>query len=213
MSRRYRRTVTFKKSNKERVKSKYTSSMRIARRDLRKELEFANKQLNQLKGYTRIKSASALKLKANLKVSGIKITERGISMNIPEQLKASDIRAIRKAINNFRAAESSTVKGLRKEASRQRQHLEEIMGIKATSKLSDQDIYNLNKVWGSKDYENLRDILSSGEVENMITEAIENKTGKINFRKSIEDYLGTEVDSSIKKSIYKIYREYMANTI
>ena len=213
MSRRYRRTVTFKKSNRERVKSKYTTEMRIARKELRRELDFANKQLNQLKSYTRIKSASALKLKANLQVSGINITERGISLNIPEQLKASDIRAIRKAINNFRAAESSTVKGLRKEASRQRQHLEEIMGVKATSKLSDQDIYNLNKVWGSKDYENLRDILSSGEVENMITEAIENKTGKINFRRSIEEYLGTEVDASIKKSIYNIYREYMANTI
>ena len=213
MSRRYRRTVTFKKSNRERVKSKYTTEMRTARKELRRELDFANKQLNQLKGYTRIKSASALKLKANLQVSGIKITDKGISLNIPEQLKASDIRAIRKAINNFRAAESSTVKGLRREASRQRQHLEEIMGVKATSKLSDQDIYNLNKVWGSKDYENLRDILSSGEVENMITEAIENKTGKINFRRSIEEYLGTEVDDSIKKSIYKIYREYMANAI
>ena len=213
MSRRYRRTVTFKKSNRERVKSKYTTEMRTARKELRRELDFANKQLNQLKNYTRIKSASALKLKANLQVSGINITDKGISLNIPEQLKASDIRAIRKAINNFRAAESSTVKGLRKEASRQRQHLEEIMGVKATSKLSDQDIYNLNKVWGSKDYENLRDILSSGEVENMITEAIENKTGKINFRRSIEDYLGTEVDASIKKSIYNIYREYMANTI
>lgn len=213
MSRRYRRTVTFKKSNRERVKSKYSTEMRTARKELRRELDFANKQLNQLKSYTRIKSASALKLKANLQVSGINITDKGISLNIPEQLKASDIRAIRKAINNFRAAESSTVKGLRREASRQRQHLEEIMGVKATSKLSDQDIYNLNKVWGSKDYENLRDILSSGEVENMITEAIENKTGKINFRRSIEDYLGTEVDASIKKSIYNIYREYMANTI
>ena len=213
MSRRYRRTVKFKKSNRERVQSKYTSEMRSARRNLRKDLEVVNKQLKELNRYTRISSSSATKLRVNLRVSGIKISDRGISTNLPENLKASDIRAIRKAIQNFRASESSTVRGLRRESSRQRQHLEEIMGIKATNKLSDQDIYNLNKVWGSKDYENLRDILSSGEVENMITNAIADSTGKINFRKNIERYLGTEVDATIKKSIYNIYREYMKTII
>ena len=213
MSRRYRRTVTFKKSNRERVKSKYTSEMRVARKELRKELESANKQLRSLSSYTRIKSASALKLRVNLKISGINVTDKGISTNIPSTLKASDIRAIRKALNNFKASESSTIRGLKKEANRQREHLEQIMGVKATNKLSDQDIYNLNKVWGSKDYENLRDILSSGEVENMLTDAISNGTGKINFRKSIEDYLGQEVDASMKKSIYNIYREYLKSVV
>lgn len=213
MSRRYRRTVKFKKSNRERVQSKYTSEMRSARRTLRKDLDVVNKQLKELNRYTRISSSSATKLRVNLRVSGIKISDRGISSNLPENLKASDIRAIRKAIQNFRASESSTVRGLRKESARQRQHLEEIMGIKTTNKLSDQDIYNLNKVWGSKDYENLRDILSSGEVENMITNAIADSTGKINFRKNIEKYLGQEVDASIKKSIYNIYREYMKTII
>lgn len=210
MSRRYRRTVSFKRSNVERVRTKYTPQVRAARKELRTTLGDLSKEVSDLGRYSRLNSNASRLLKTRLSANGIKFTKSGFSMDIPENLKATQYKAIQKAINDFRASESSTVRGLKRQVARQREHLEQMIGdAKVVNKLSDKDIYNFNKIWGSKDYENLRDILGSDEIEQLMANTIKNKTGKINFRRELEKYIGYEVDPEMKKSIYNIYKEYI----
>lgn len=210
MSRRYRRTVSFKRSNVERVRTKYTPQVRAARKELRSTLGDLSKEVSDLSRYSRLNSNASRLLKSRLAANGIKFTKNGFSMDIPENLKTTQYKAINKAIMDFRSSESSTVRGLKRQVLRQREHLEQMFGdSKAVDKLTDKDIYNYNKVWGTKDYENIRDILGSDEIEQLMANGIKNKTGKINFRRELEKYIGYEVDPEVKKSIYNIYKEYI----
>ena len=204
MSRRYRRNYSFKRSNVERTRTTPESK-------IRKQLKAINRQVSDLEKFERLDSNSKNQLINRLRETGITYSKsKGFNLAIPKNLKPVQFKAVNKAIEMFKDSESSTVRGLKIQVARQREHLVEIFEDRAAvNKLSDEDIYNLNKVWGSPDYENLRDVLGSKDTETVILKAISEKTGKINFRRKIDKLMGQEVDKDLKKSIYNIYKEYI----
>ena len=204
MSRRYRRNYSFKRSNVERTRTTPESK-------IRKQLKAINRQVSDLEKFERLDSNSKNQLINRLRGTGITYSKsKGFNLAIPKNLKPVQFKAVNKAIEMFKDSESSTVRGLKIQVARQREHLVEIFEDRAAvNKLSDEDIYNLNKVWGSPDYENLRDVLGSKDTETVILKAISEKTGKINFRRKIDKLMGQEVDKDLKKSIYNIYKEYI----
>lgn len=204
MSRRYRRTVSFKRSNVERTRTTPESK-------IRKQLKAINKQVSELEKFERLDSNSKNLLVNRLKESGISYSKgKGFNLSIPKTLEPRQLKAVNKAIEMFKDSESSTVKGLKIQVARQREHLVEIFEDRAAvNRLSDEDVYNLNKVWGSHDYENLRDVLGSKDTETVILKAISEKTGKINFRRKIDMLMEQEADKNLKKSIYNIYKEFI----
>lgn len=204
MSRRYRRNYSFKRSNVERTRITPESK-------IRKQLKAINKQVLELEQFERLDSNSKNQLVNRLKESGIKYSKtKGFDLVVPQNLKPVQFKAVNKAIEMFKESESSTVKGLKIQVARQREHLVEIFEDRAAvNKLSDEDIYNLNKVWGTHDYENLRDVLGSKDTETVILKAISEKTGKINFRRKIDMLMEQEADKDLKRSIYNIYEEFI----
>ena len=204
MSRRYRRNYSFKRSNVERTRITPESK-------IRKQLKAINKQVLELEQFERLDSNSKNQLVNRLRETGIKYSKtKGFDLVIPQNLKPVQFKAVNKAIEMFKESESSTVRGLKIQVARQREHLVEIFEDReAVNKLSDEDIYNLNKVWGTHDYENLRDVLGSKDTETVILKAISEKTGKINFRRKIDMLMEQEADKDLKRSIYNIYEEFI----
>ena len=204
MSKRYRRNYSFKRSNVERTRITPESK-------IRKQLKAINKQVLELEKFERLDSNSKNQLVNRLRETGIKYSKtKGFDLAIPQNLKPVQFKAVNKAIEMFKESESSTVRGLKVQVARQREHLVEIFEDReAVNKLSDEDIYNLNKVWGTHDYENLRDVLGSKDTETVILKAISEKTGKINFRRKIDMLMEQEADKDLKRSIYNIYEEFI----
>lgn len=188
---------------------RFTAAERKARSNILASARIANRKIMELKeaGYD---SESVKLLQARLEKIGL-ITKRGtIRVRIPSTIKKEiQFREIQQSFKFFERSESSTVSGMKNIIQRQRDYIAGKTSRRFANMLSDSQLISFNKVYESREWENLRDVVASDETSDIMMEAKQKRWSENKFEKELTKYMEDEPDVNLKNDIKAIYELYV----
>ena len=189
--------------------TRFTAAERKARSNILASARIANRKIRELKeaGYD---SESVKLLQARLEKAGL-ITKRGtIRVRIPSTIKKEiQFREIQQSFKFFERSESSTVSGMKNIIQRQRDYIAGKTSKRFANMLSDSQLISFNKVYESREWENLRDVVASDETSDIMMEAKQKRWSESKFEKELTKYMEEEPDVNLKNDIKSIYELYV----
>lgn len=189
--------------------TRFTAAERKARSNILASARIANRKIRELSeaGYD---SESVKLLQARLEKAGL-ITKKGtIRVRIPSTIKKEiQFREIQQSFKFFERSESSTVAGMKNIIQRQRDYIAGKTSRRFANMLSDSQLISFNKVYESREWENLRDVISSDEISDIMMEAKQKKWSEKKFEKELTKYMEEEPDVNLKNDIKSIYELYV----
>lgn len=188
---------------------RFTAAERKARSNILASARVANRKIRELKeaGYD---SESVKLLQARLEKAGL-ITKRGtIRVRIPSTIKKEmQFREIQQSFKFFERSESSTVSGMKNIIQRQRDYIAGKTSRRFANMLSDSQLISFNKVYESREWENLRDVVASDETSDIMMEAKQKRWSEKKFERELTKYMEEEPDVNLKNDIKSIYELYV----
>ena len=217
MAKRYRASDfrTIKISNKQRVqidpRTKYA-------RTIRAEANVINDMLKALdeEGYSNSWASKTLfnKLGTN-KINIIKNNKIDVG-KISKTSSMSNLTYIKKALNDFKASKTSTVKGIQSRIDDERQFIaEQTDNQEFANELTDEEIGKIYEVFNDTDYKQLTEsgMYDSDEIFTFITTAKEQDYGIRKFQNMVKTYSEDSPDVETRKMFKNIYDKYVASQI
>ena len=217
MAKRYRASDfrTIKISNKQRVqidpRTKYA-------RTIRAEANVINDMLKALdeEGYSNSWASKTLfnKLGTN-KINIIKNNKIDVG-KISKTSSMSNLTYIKKALNDFKASKTSTVKGIQSRIDDERQFIaEQTDNQEFANELTDEEIGRIYEVFNDTDYKQLTEsgMYDSDEIFTFITTAKEQDYGIRKFQNMVKTYSEDSPDVETRKMFKNIYDKYVASQI
>lgn len=206
---------TIKISNKERVqidpRTKYA-------RTIRAEANVINDMLKALdeEGYSNSWASKTLfnKLGTN-KINIIKNNKIDVG-KISKTSSMSNLAYIQKALNDFKASKTSTVKGIKSRIDDERQFIaEQTDNQEFANDLTDEEIGKIYEVFNDTDYKQLTEsgMYDSDEIFTFITTAKEQDYGIRKFQNMVKTYSEDSPDVETRKMFKNIYDKYVASQI
>ena len=92
---------------------------------------------------------------------------------------------------------------------RQRDYIASKTSRRFANMLSDSQLISFNKVYESKEWENLRDVVASDETSDIMMEAKQKRWSESKFEKELTKYMEEEPDVNLKNDIKSIYELYV----
>lgn len=189
--------------------TRFTAAERKARSNILASARIANRKIRELSeaGYD---SESVKLLQARLEKAGL-ITKKGtIRVRIPSTIKKEiQFREIQQSFKFFERSESSTVSGMKNIIQRQRDYIAGKTSRRFANMLSDSQLISFNKVYESREWENLRDVVASDETSDIMMEAKQKRWSENKFEKELTKYMEEEPDVNLKNDIKTIYELYV----
>ena len=189
--------------------TRFTAAERKARSNILASARIANRKIRELSeaGYD---SESVKLLLSRLEKAGL-ITKKGtIRVRIPSTIKKEiQFREIQQSFKFFERSESSTVSGMKNIIQRQRDYIASKTSRRFANMLSDSQLISFNKVYESKEWENLRDVVASDETSDIMMEAKQKRWSENKFEKELTKYMEEEPDVNLKNDIKSIYELYV----
>ena len=189
--------------------TRFTAAERKARSNILASARIANRKIRELReaGYD---SESVKLLQARLEKAGL-ITKKGtIRVRIPSFIKKEiQFREIQQSFKFFNRSESSTVSGMKNIIQRQRDYIAGKTSRRFANMLSDSQLISFNKVYESREWENLRDVVSSDEISDIMMESKQKRWSENKFEKELTKYMEEEPDVNLKNDIKTIYELYV----
>lgn len=189
--------------------TRFTAAERKARSNILASARIANRKIRELReaGYD---SESVKLLQARLEKAGL-ITKKGtIRVRIPSYIKKEiQFREIQQSFKFFERSESSTVSGMKNIIQRQRDYIAGKTSRRFANMLSDSQLISFNKVYESREWENLRDVVASDETSDIMMEAKQKRWSENKFEKELTKYMEEEPDVNLKNDIKTIYELYV----
>ena len=189
--------------------TRFTAAERKARSNILASARIANRKIRELSeaGYD---SESVKLLLARLEKAGL-ITKKGtIRVRIPSTIKKEiQFREIQQSFKFFERSESSTVSGMKNIIQRQRDYIAGKTSRRFANMLSDSQLISFNKVYESREWENLRDVVASDETSDIMMEAKQKRWSENKFEKELTKYMEEEPDVNLKNDIKTIYELYV----
>lgn len=189
--------------------TRFTAAERKARSNILASARIANRKIKELKeaGY---KSESVELLLSRLEKAGL-ITKKGtIRVRIPSSIKKEiQFREIQQSFKFFERSESSTVTGMKNIIQRQRDYIAGKTSRRFANMLSDSQLISFNRVYESREWENLRDVVASDETSDIMMEAKQKRWSKSKFERELTKYMEEEPDVTLKNDIKNIYDLYV----
>lgn len=217
MAKRYRASDfrTIKISNKQRVqidpRTKYA-------RTIRAEANVINDMLKALdeEGYSNSWASKTLfnKIGTN-KINIIKNNKIDVG-KISKTSSMSNLTYIKKALNDFKASKTSTVKGIQSRIDDERQFIaEQTDNQEFANELTDEEIGRIYEVFNDTDYKQLTEsgMYDSDEIFTFITTAKEQDYGIRKFQNMVKTYSEDSPDVETRKMFKNIYDKYVASQI
>lgn len=206
---------TIKISNKQRVqidpRTKYA-------RTIRAEANVINDMLKALdeEGYSNSWASKTLfnKLGTN-KINIIKNNKIDVG-KISKTSSMSNLTYIKKALNDFKASKTSTVKGIKSRIDDERQFIaEQTDNQEFANDLTDEEIGKIYEVFNDTDYKQLTEsgMYDSDEIFTFITTAKEQDYGIRKFQNMVKTYSEDSPDVETRKMFKNIYDKYVASQI
>ena len=190
-------------------KVKFTAVERKARSNILRRARVANRQIRELQeaGYP---SESVKLLLSRLEKTGL-LTKRGtIRVRIPSTIKKeTQFREIEQSFKFFERSETSTVAGMKNVINRQRDYIAEKTSRRFANMLSDEQLLQFNKVYESKEWENLKTVVASKETQDIMMEAKQKRWSYNKFERELSNYMEEEPDPELKDDIKTIYEMYV----
>ena len=190
-------------------KVKFTAAEKKARSNILMRARLANRQIRELQesGYD---SEAVKLLKSRLEKTGL-LTKRGtVRVRIPSSIKKeSQFREIQQSFKFFEKSESSTVAGMKNIINRQRDYIAEKTSRRFANMLSDEQLLQFNKVYDSKEWENLKSVVSSFESSDIMLEAKQKRWSYNKFERELSLYMEEEPDVNLKEDLKTIYDMYV----
>ena len=190
-------------------KTRFTAAERKARSNILASARIANRKIRELReaGYD---SESVKLLQARLEKAGL-ITKKGtIRVRIPSFIKKEiQFREIQQSFKFFERSESSTVSGMKNIIQRQRDYIAGKTSRRFANMLSDSQLISFNRVYESREWENLRDVVASDETSDIMMEAKQKRWSENKFEKELTKYMEEEPDVNLKNDIKTIYELYV----
>ena len=189
--------------------TRFTAAERKARSNILASARIANRKIRELSeaGYD---SESVKLLLSRLEKAGL-ITKKGtIRVRIPSTIKKEiQFREIQQSFKFFERSESSTVSGMKNIIQRQRDYIAGKTSRRFANMLSDSQLISFNKVYESREWENLRDVVASDETSDIMMEAKQKRWSENKFEKELTKYMEEEPDVNLKNDIKSIYELYV----
>lgn len=189
--------------------TRFTAAERKARSNILASARIANRKIRELSeaGYD---SESVKLLLSRLEKAGL-ITKKGtIRVRIPSTIKKEiQFREIQQSFKFFERSESSTVSGMKNIIQRQRDYIAGKTSKRFANMLSDSQLISFNKVYESREWENLRDVVASDETSDIMMEAKQKRWSENKFEKELTKYMEEEPDVNLKNDIKSIYELYV----
>lgn len=189
--------------------TRFTAAERKARSNILASARIANRKIRELSeaGYD---SESVKLLLSRLEKAGL-ITKKGtIRVRIPSTIKKEiQFREIQQSFKFFERSESSTVSGMKNIIQRQRDYIAGKTSRRFANMLSDSQLISFNKVYESREWENLRDVVASDETSDIMMEAKQKRWSENKFEKELTKYMEEEPDVNLKNDIKTIYELYV----
>ena len=189
--------------------TRFTAAEKKARSNILASARIANRKIRELReaGYN---SESVKLLQARLEKAGL-ITKKGtIRVRIPSTIKKEiQFREIQQSFKFFERSESSTVSGMKNIIQRQRDYIAGKTSRRFANMLSDSQLISFNKVYESREWENLRDVVASDEISDIMMEAKQKRWSENKFEKELTKYMEEEPDVNLKNDIKTIYELYV----
>lgn len=206
---------TIKISNKQRVqidpRTKYA-------RTIRAEANVINDMLKALdeEGYSNSWASKTLfnKLGTN-KINIIKNNKIDVG-KISKTSSMSNLTYIKKALNDFKASKTSTVKGIKSRIDDERQFIaEQTDNQEFANDLTDEEIGKIYEVFNDTDYKQLTEsgMYDSDEIFTFITTAKEQDYGIRKFQNMVKTYSEDSPDVETRRMFKNIYDKYVASQI
>ena len=189
--------------------TRFTAAERKARSNILASARIANRKIRELReaGYD---SESVKLLMSRLEKAGL-ITKKGtIRVRIPSTIKKEiQFREIQQSFKFFERSESSTVSGMKNIIQRQRDYIAGKTSRRFANLLSDSQLISFNKVYESREWENLRDVVASDETSDIMMEAKQKRWSESKFENELTKYMEEEPDVNLKNDIKTIYELYV----
>lgn len=189
--------------------TRFTAAERKARSNILASARIANRKIRELReaGYD---SESVKLLLARLEKAGL-ITKKGtIRVRIPSSIrKEIQFREIQQSFKFFERSESSTVSGMKNIIQRQRDYIAGKTSRRFANLLSDSQLISFNRVYESREWENLKDVVASDETSDIMMEAKQKRWSENKFEKELTKYMEEEPDVNLKNDIKTIYELYV----
>ena len=190
-------------------KVKFTAAERKARSNILIRARIANRNIRELEaaGYP---SESVKLLKSRLEKTGLLTKAGTIRVRIPSTIKKeTQFREIEQSFKWFEKSESSTVEGMKNIINRQRDYIASKTSRRFANKLTDDQLIQFNKVYDSQEWENIKNVVASGEFSDLMMEAKQKKWSYNKFEKELSLYMEEEPDPQLKADIRTIYETYI----
>ena len=188
---------------------KYTKAQREARASILRRARVANRNIKALQeaGY---KSEAVNLLKERLQKTGL-ITKKGtIRVRIPANItKDLEFRSIEQSFKFFERSESSTIEGMKNIINRQRDYIASKTSKRFANMLSEEQLINFNRVYDSREWETLKDVVASDETNDIMLEAKQKRWSYSKFESELSKYMEEEPDVDLKNTIKSIYDLYV----
>lgn len=188
---------------------RFTAAERKARSNILASARIANRKIRELKE-AEYESESVKLLLSRLEKAGM-ITKKGtIRVRIPSTIKKEiQFREIQQSFKFFERSESSTVSGMKNIIQRQRDYIAGKTSRRFANMLSDSQLISFNKVYESREWENLRDVVASDETSDIMMEAKQKRWSEKKFERELTKYMEEEPDVNLKNDIKSIYELYV----
>lgn len=213
---RFKRTITIEPRTYANVKRVKIDPRTKYIRQTKAEVDVINRMLEALEeqGYSNTWASKTLFNKLDSTKINIVANGKIDKSKISKDYSMSSLVYIRKALNDFKASKTSTVKGVEARIDDERQFIaEQTDNEEFANSLSEEELGQIYSVFNDVDYKALTESgqYESDEIFSFIVEAKEQNYGVRKFMQTIRAYSEDYPDRDVRDSFKAIYKKYVTS--
>lgn len=184
-------------------------------RDVKEQVDKANKRLRQLEKTGNYYSYASKKLFNRLDTETLKALEKTRkgkivkAIRIPKTLTQTQLIAIQKATSQFLKSKTSTSKGIRNVKKSNLESIKRTMSDENGKKLTDEDAEFYFDMLGESDFDYFSDKIGASTLWTLIDTAIEKNQSQDTWLKILGNYINFENDADVKEKALNLYEKYI----
>ena len=211
---RFKRTITIPTVEYSNIKRTRIDPRVKYSRQIRAEADVINKMLQALEraGYKDTWASKTLYNKLDTPQIDVIKNGRVDTSKISKTKSMSNLAYIKKALNDFKASKTSTVKGIREREEDERMYIAELTDNQEfADSLSSEEIGNIYEMFNSPDYKKLTEsgMYDSLEIFSFVAEAKQEDMGVRKFLQMVKTYSEDNMDYDTRNAFKDIYNKYV----
>ena len=178
-------------------------------REVKKQVQQVNRQLNSLERKHKMGTWSTGKLKTRINNKKLKLMYKGKRIRLKPKMTKTQLTGVQQATRQFLESATSTNKGIEKVKKDTIQSLKKTLNFRKKKRLSDADVEALYSMLENRNLRSLVDEVGASLMWSEIRYAEIHKTSEKRFIERIQLYIEQDMDDNLKEQAKHIFETYV----